>query len=121
MAGDEDPEVCEVTYVDEERVKAVSRRMRTDDILGRLAETFSSIGDVTRVKIVMALSMAELCVCDLAALLKITSPAVSHHLRILRALRLVKARRQGRMVYYSLNDAHIEGLFRMGIEHVEEG
>lgn len=114
-------DACDVEFVDEEKVRLVRRQMNTDRAIGRLAETFSAMGDATRVKIILALSLAELCVCDIAALLNMTSPAVSHHLRILRALRLVKGQRRGKMVYYSLDDAHIERLFRMGMEHVEEG
>ncbi len=121
MVQAKDQEICDILYVDEKKVRSVRRQMKTDEVVGRLAETFSAIGDATRIKIVLALSLAELCVCDMAALLNMTSPAVSHHLRILRTLRLVKGRRRGKMVYYSLDDAHIERLFRMGIEHVEEG
>jgi len=114
-------DVCEVEFVDEEKVRGVRRGMKADRVVGRLAETFSAMGDATRVRIILALSLSELCVCDLAALLNTTSPAVSHHLRILRTLRLVKGERRGKMVYYSLDDDHIEGLFKMGLEHVEEG
>jgi DNA-binding transcriptional ArsR family regulator len=95
--------------------------MASPEHIRRLSETFRAMGDGTRIRIILALSLDEFCVCDLAALLESTSPAVSHHLRILRALRLVKVRRRGRMAYYSLDDAHIERLFRMGLEHVEEG
>ncbi len=113
-------DACEVEFVDEAKVRAVRRGMKADGVVRRLAETFSAMGDATRVKIILVLSLSELCVCDLAALMNMTSPAVSHHLRILRTLRLVRSRRRGKMVYYALDDDHIEQLFRMGLEHVEE-
>jgi ArsR family transcriptional regulator len=85
-----------------------------------LAETFQALGDTSRVQIVWALSQRELCVGDIAQLLAMSQPAVSHHLRTLRNLRLVKVRRDGRTSFYSLDDDHIEGLLREGIEHVED-
>jgi ArsR family transcriptional regulator len=120
MYDDGDRFVCDVTFVDEENVKMVRQIMKPDRTLDRVAETFAVLGDPTRVKIVFALSQKELCVCDLAGLLGLTEPAVSHHLRLLRNLRLVKYRREGKMVYYSLDDDHIEQLLVMGLEHVEE-
>jgi ArsR family transcriptional regulator len=85
-----------------------------------LAETFRALGDTTRVRVLDALSRAELCVQDLADLLGLTQSAVSHQLRLLRAMRLVRTRRDGRLVYYSLDDDHIVKLFEQGLEHVEE-
>ena len=85
-----------------------------------LAETFKVLGDGTRVRILDALSRSELCVCDLAGLLELSESAVSHQLRLLRGMRLVRPRRDGRMMYYSLDDQHIVGLFTQGLEHVEE-
>ncbi len=109
---------CEVTYIDEERVRAVEPRIVDGLTATRLAETFKALSDPTRVRIISALSQAELCVCDLAAALGMTQSAISHQLRLLRALRLVKASKRGRMVYYSLDDAHISGLYQHGMEHV---
>src|SRR5207245_8000821 len=83
-------------------------------------ETFKVLGDTTRVRMLDALSRAELCVCDLAALLGLSESAVSHQLRLLRGMRLVRPRRDGRLVYYTLDDQHIVGLFAQGLEHVEE-
>jgi len=120
MQNNGDRLVCDVTFVNEENVEAVRRLMQPDRTLDRVAETFAVLGDPTRVKIIFALSRQELCVCDLAGLLSLTEPAVSHHLRLLRNLRLVKHRREGKMVYYSLDDDHIEQLLAMGLEHVEE-
>jgi len=85
-----------------------------------LAEAFAALSDPTRVRILYALGRAELCVSDLGALLDLSAPAVSHHLRLLRALRLVKHRRAGRLIYYALDDHHIEELFEQGLAHVRE-
>ena len=85
-----------------------------------LAETFKVLGDTTRVRLLDALSRAEVCVCDLAALLRLSESAVSHQLRLLRSLRLVKSRRDGRHIYYTLADQHIVKLFEQGLEHVQE-
>jgi ArsR family transcriptional regulator len=85
-----------------------------------LAETFKVLGDATRVRILDALSRSELCVCDIAQLLGLSESAVSHQLRLLRGMRLVRARRDGRMVFYTLDDQHIVRLFEQGMEHVEE-
>jgi DNA-binding transcriptional ArsR family regulator len=85
-----------------------------------LAETFQALGDTSRIQIVWALSKEELCVGDIATLLSMSQPAISHHLRTLRNLRLVKVRRDGRTSFYSLDDEHIERLLNEGIEHVED-
>lgn len=87
----------------------------------RLAETFKTLGDPTRIKIIHALSQTELCVCDLAELLEMTQSAISHQLRVLRNNRLVKYRKEGRTVYYSLDDEHIVLLFNQGLVHVLHG
>ena len=85
-----------------------------------LAETFRVLGDATRVRILDALSRSELCVCDIARLVGLSESAVSHQLRLLRNMRLVRTRRAGRMVYYALDDQHIVRLFEQGLEHVQE-
>jgi DNA-binding transcriptional ArsR family regulator len=85
-----------------------------------LAETFKVLGDTTRVRILDALALAEVPVCDLARLLGLTQSAVSHQLRLLRGMRLVKSRRVGRHIYYVADDHHIVGLFKQGLEHVQE-
>jgi ArsR family transcriptional regulator, lead/cadmium/zinc/bismuth-responsive transcriptional repressor len=99
---------------------AVRPKLLRDEHAAALAETFKALGDVTRVRILDALSRTELCVGDVAALLGSSESAVSHQLRLLRSLRLVRARREGRLVYYSLDDDHIVGLFAQGLEHVQE-
>jgi ArsR family transcriptional regulator, lead/cadmium/zinc/bismuth-responsive transcriptional repressor len=85
-----------------------------------LADTFKVLGDATRVRILDALSRSELCVCDIARLVGLSESAVSHQLRLLRGMRVVRPRRAGRLVYYALDDRHIVGLFEQGLEHVEE-
>ena len=85
-----------------------------------LADTFRVLGDVTRVRILDALSRAELCVSDIAATVGLSESAVSQQLRVLRGSRLVRSRRDGRLVFYALDDHHIVGLFEQGLEHVEE-
>jgi DNA-binding transcriptional ArsR family regulator len=91
-----------------------------EDVIA-LAETFRALGDGTRVRILHALSHAEVCVCDLAATMNVSESAVSHQLRLLRSLRLVKSRRSGRHMFYTLADQHIVRLFDQGLEHVQEG
>jgi DNA-binding transcriptional ArsR family regulator len=99
---------------------AVRPRLLAEASIAALAETFKVLGDTTRVRILDALSTSELCVCDIATLLGLSESAVSHQLRLLRGMRLVRPRRQGRLVYYALDDEHIVGLFAHGLEHVEE-
>ena len=98
----------------------LSREVPDDRQLRTLAETFKALADPTRTKILYALSLRELCVCELADFAGLSVSAISHHLRLLRAMRLVKFRRAGRNLYYSLDDEHIENLFREGLKHVRE-
>ena len=98
-----------------------SRNSRLDDATAAaLAETFKVLGDPTRVRILDALARAEVPVCDLAELIGLTQSAVSHQLRLLRSMRLVRSRRDGRHIYYSVDDDHITKLFKQGLEHVQE-
>jgi DNA-binding transcriptional ArsR family regulator len=114
------PELCDVVHLHPARVAELRNALVSEDEVTDLAETFRTLGDPTRVRILDALSHGELCVCDLAALVRLSESAVSHQLRLLRSLRLVKPRRDGRMVFYSLDDRHIIGLFRQGLRHVQE-
>jgi ArsR family transcriptional regulator, lead/cadmium/zinc/bismuth-responsive transcriptional repressor len=98
----------------------VAEALKSKKVFSLLAETFQALGDTSRVQIIWTLSKGELCVGDIADLMAMSQPAVSHHLRTLRNLRLVKVRRDGRTTFYSLDDKHIEGLLRKGIEHVED-
>lgn len=89
--------------------------------IAELAEIFKVLSEPTRVRILQALSTEELCVCDIAAVVETTTSAISHQLRILRTTRLVKSRKDGKMVYYSLDDDHVRNLFEEGIRHLKEG
>ena len=100
--------------------KNLNSDLRSKKMFFLLAETFQALGDSSRIQIVWALSHGELCVGDLADVLGMSQPAVSHHLRTLRNLKLVKVRREGRTAYYSIDDEHIERLLNEGIEHVED-
>jgi ArsR family transcriptional regulator, lead/cadmium/zinc/bismuth-responsive transcriptional repressor len=97
-----------------------ARRVIAPPTADALAETFKVLGDATRVRILDAISQSELCVCDIAALVGHSESAVSHQLRLLRGMRLVRPRRQGRQVFYALDDHHIVDLFEQGLEHVQE-
>ena len=102
-------------------VRRVARELVKPDAAADLAETFSLLGDPTRTRILHALSMGELCVTDLAELLAISQSALSHQLRLLRDRRLVAVRREGRHLYYRLQDEHIRTLVDMGLSHAREG
>jgi len=115
-----DPDLCDIYLVDEAAVQRAREGMVSEDELTRLTETFKVLGDPTRVRIVMALASAELCVCDLSTLLNVSPSAVSHQLRLLRQQRLVKFRREGKMAYYSLDDDHIVRLLNECLRHVQE-
>jgi DNA-binding transcriptional ArsR family regulator len=114
-------DVCEVyTVVDEDAVREARARSAPEEELVRLAEMFQVLASPTRLRIIEALAGRELCVCDLAALTDVSASAVSHHLRMMRALRLVRYRKDRRMAYYRLDDDHIRALFESGLEHVRE-
>jgi ArsR family transcriptional regulator len=115
------PDLCDVVHLHPARVGELRAALIGEDEVADLAETFRALGDPTRVRILDALSHGELCVCDLAALVRMSESAVSHQLRVLRNLRIVKPRREGRMVFYALDDRHIITLFRQGLRHVQEG
>lgn len=113
-------DVCDLVQIDLARVRKLRTALVSPDAVRGLAETFSALGDPTRVRILDALSHGELCVCDLAAVLRLSQSAVSHQLRVLRGQRLVRPRRDGRIVFYSLDDQHIISLFKQTLQHVEE-
>ena len=113
-------EVCDLVQIDLARVRKIRAELVAAEAVEGLAETFSALGDPTRVRILDALSHGELCVCDLAAVLGLSQSAVSHQLRLLRGIRLVRPRRDGRIVFYSLDDQHIMSIFKQTLQHVEE-
>ncbi len=113
-------DICEIQFVDSEKVSNVIQAMKTDAAFRLLADTFKALGDPTRIRIAFALSREELCVCDLANLLGVSQSVVSHSLRVLREMQLVKFRKEGKIAYYTLDDEHIEHLLDEGFRHVEE-
>ena len=113
-------DVCDLVQIDLARVRTLRSDLAAPDAVQGLADTFSALGDPTRVRILDVLSHGELCVCDLAAVLGLSQSAVSHQLRLLRSIRLVKPRREGRIVFYSLDDQHIISIFKQTLQHVQE-
>ncbi len=114
-------DVCQTKCINPEKIVRTRETMCAGKDLIGLAEIFKLLGDFTRVRILQALSIEELCVCDISALLDLTQSAVSHQLRLLRAAKLVKFRKEGKIVYYSLDDDHVSNLFDQGLKHVKEG
>ncbi|MCE5265971.1 MAG: metalloregulator ArsR/SmtB family transcription factor [Deltaproteobacteria bacterium] len=112
--------VCEVSCIHEGKVAAARRAMKPEATLFRLAAIFKVLGDPTRTKVISALLKEELCVCDLAALIGISQSAISHQLRVLRDMNLVKYRKEGRIAFYSLDDDHISAILTAGLKHAEE-
>lgn len=111
---------CDCSAVHEDVVNRVKKQMPKEENLYDLAELFKVFGDTTRVKILWALDNAEMCVCDISVLLNMTKSAVSHQLRVLKQARLVKYRKEGKNVYYSLDDSHIASIFELGMAHINE-
>lgn len=120
MAYHEKVELCECTVIHEDILQRVREKMPPEEPIYEVSELFKVFGDSTRARIICALNIEEMCVCDLSALLNMSQSAVSHQLRILKVSRIVKSRKQGRVVYYSLDDAHIGRIFAMAFDHVTE-
>lgn len=112
---------CKQVIIHDEIVKRVHDNMPEEDNLYDLAELFKVFGDSTRIKIIWALFESEMCVCDIAYLLNMTQSAISHQLRVLKSSRLVRYRKSGKSVYYSLDDSHIKQIFEIGMKHIMEG
>ncbi len=113
-------ECCEIHEVHENLVHQIEDGMPSEEKIQNLVDFYKVFGDVTRVKILCVLFQSELCVCDLAEVLGMTQSAVSHQLRVLKQAKLVKNRRDGKIVYYSLADAHIQSILNQGMEHIAE-
>ena len=111
---------CDCTVIHGDIVNKVKILMPEEDSLLDLAQLFKLFGDPTRIKILWALSESEMCVCDLAFLLNMTQSAISHQLRLLKQSRLVKNRKEGKVVFYSLDDEHVKRIFDQGLIHVKE-
>lgn len=112
--------VCETTFIDEKKINRVKKQLPEEDVLLGLSEIFKVLGDSTRLKILLSISFTELCVCDISALIGVSVSAISHQLRLLKNSRLVKYRKEGKMVYYSLNDNHIKSIVNEARKHIEE-
>ena len=113
-------ERCDYSHIHQEIVDKVERTMPEDEILYDLAELFKIFGDSTRIKILYVLFESEMCVCDIAKLLGMTQSAISHQLQVLKKSKLVKYRREGKTVFYSLADSHVRAILGQGMEHVTE-
>ena len=113
-------ECCDVICVHEDMIQKVKKLLPEEELIKELADFYKVFGDATRVKILCVLLESEMCVCDLAELLEMTQSAISHQLRVLKQMKLVKNRREGKTVYYSLADGHIQNIISQGMEHIQE-
>ncbi len=113
-------ECCDVICVHEDMIQKVKKLLPEEEPIKELADFYKVFGDATRVKILCVLLESEMCVCDLAELLEMTQSAISHQLRVLKQMKLVKNRREGKTVYYSLADGHIQNIISQGMEHIQE-
>ena len=117
---DKEPVCCETVEVHEDLLRIVEQTMPEETEVYDLAELFKVFGDSTRIRILFVLSSAEVCVCDLARVLNMTQSAISHQLRILKQNKLVKSRREGKSIFYSLADGHVSTIIAQGRDHIEE-
>ncbi len=113
-------DLCDVRFIHAGAVRAGRAELLPDAEYSALAATFQALADPTRAKIVCSLQSQELCTCDIAAIVRISESAVSQHLKVLRGLRLIKSRREGKIVYHSLDDSHIDTLLAVCLEHVRD-
>ena len=113
-------EQCDYMHLHEKVIEQVQEEMPEEEILYDLAELFKVFGDSTRIKILYVLFQSEMCVCDIAQLLNMSQSAISHQLRVLKQAQLVKYRREGKTVFYSLADAHVNTILNQGLQHIEE-
>jgi len=111
---------CDYMHVHEDIVRAVNEELPDEEMLYDLAELYKVFGDSTRIRILFVLLQSEMCVCDIAKMLSMSQSAISHQLRVLKQSRLVKFRREGKVMFYSLADAHIQTILDQGLEHIAE-
>ena len=111
---------CDCDVIHDDVVNSVRAKMPEEEKLYDLAELFKVFGDSTRIRILWALDEAEMCVCDIAYLLNMTQSAISHQLRVLKQAKLVRNRKEGKVVYYSLDDEHVKMIFDQGLVHINE-
>ena len=112
--------MCNISVIHFDKIEAVKKKMKSEEIIQMLSETFKALSDPTRLKMLLALSQEELCGCDLVELLGVTKSAISHQLRILKNMRIVRYRREGKQIFYSLDDDHVKALINQSLSHVEE-
>ena len=113
-------DTCNCSIIHQDIVDKVKEHIPDEELLYDLSDLFKVFGDTTRINILCALFQSEMCVCDIAALLNMTQSAISHQLRILKQARLVKFRKEGKVVYYSLDDDHVKSIFDQGLSHISE-
>jgi len=118
--GVSDNQICKTVLIHEDIINKVTPLLPGSKVLLPLSEFFKILGEPTRLKILQALHVSEMCVCDLAFLIKISQSAISHQLRVLRQANLVKYRKEGKVVYYSLHDEHIKSMIDLGLQHINE-
>jgi ArsR family transcriptional regulator len=111
--------ICDCNIIHQDAVSKTIKKMPDENIFNKLAEFFKILGDTTRAKILFALEQNEMCVCDIANVLGMSKSSISHQLGTLRKSNIVKCRKQGKEVYYTLDDEHVEKLFKLGLEHIE--
>ncbi len=111
--------VCDCNVIHQEVVDSTLKQMPSQDLFLKLAEFYKILGDTTRAKILFALDKNEMCVCDIANVLSMSKSSISHQLSTLRRMGIVRCRKEGKEVYYTLDDDHVKGLFELGIEHIE--
>jgi ArsR family transcriptional regulator len=111
---------CSINVIHDDVIERVAELMPDSDKMSDLSLLYKALGDPTRLRILFALDAAEMCVCDISALLEMTQSAISHQLRILKQARLVKSRKEGKMVFYSLSDLHVAAIIEQGLRHVHE-
>ncbi|WAW14319.1 ArsR/SmtB family transcription factor [Peptostreptococcus equinus] len=115
-----DIEVCQEYEIHEDKLSRVEENKPSEDMVMDLSELFKVLGDKTRIQILYALLESEMCVCDIAEYLNMTQSAISHQLRVLKSTRLVKFRKEGKTVYYSIDDEHVKIIFDCGLAHIKE-
>ncbi len=120
MSHENETPCCEYLHVHDEIIRNVNEQMPSEDVLFDLSELFKVFGDSTRIRILYCLFASEMCVCDIANLLNMTQSAISHQLSVLKRNKLVKCRREGKIVFYSLADGHVRTMLDQGVEHVTE-
>ncbi len=112
--------ICDCNTIHDEQVKLVKKKMLDDESLICIADFYKALADSTRIKIINALDKSELCVCDISALLNMTKSAISHQLQNLKEMRLIKGRKSGKEVIYSLADDHVRQVFEISMQHIKE-